>query len=300
MNASISPFVSVIIPVFNDSARLFHCLKALEEQTYPQWLHEVIVVDNGSDDDIREMSQTFSRVIFTYESRTGSYAARNRGITLAKGHIIAFTDADCIPHQDWIQKGVQALYDASNCGLVAGKIDLFFKEPNCPTLVEMYDSVMAFQQQKFVSTLRYGATANIFTFKSVIQTVGNFNEALKSNGDREWGQRVYQAGYTQVYQEDVRVAHPARRTFADLYKRTIRITGGHYDYKMRRGYSWVEFFRDWMMDMVPSLGEYRRIWAHCHLTPVQRCQIALVMLAVKHLSARERLRLKCGGTSTRG
>ena len=42
------PFVSVIIPVFNDSARLKSCLQALEVQTYPQDSYEVIVIDNNS------------------------------------------------------------------------------------------------------------------------------------------------------------------------------------------------------------------------------------------------------------
>ncbi|MEM7771130.1 MAG: glycosyltransferase [Cyanobacteria bacterium P01_E01_bin.6] len=297
---SASPFVSVIIPVFNDSARLFQCLKALENQTYSQELHEIIVVDNGSDEDIKELSKVFSHVTFTDEARTGSYAARNRGISLAKGDVIAFTDADCIPDSSWIEKGVQALNHASNCGMVAGKINLFFKNPDHPTLVEMYDSVMAFHQKKFISKLRYGATANVFTFKSVIQEVGTFNEALKSNGDREWGQRVYRAGYEQVYGEDACVAHPARRTFSELYKRTIRITGGHYDYKKRRGYSWKEFIRDWAMDVFPSWQEYQRIWAHSALDWFQRFQLTLVMIVVKHLSARERLRLQFGGTSTRG
>ncbi|MEL6223441.1 MAG: glycosyltransferase [Cyanobacteria bacterium J06627_8] len=297
---SASPFVSVIIPVFNDSARLFRCLKALEKQTYPSDRHEIIVIDNGSDEDIQGMSETFRRVTFTYEDRTGSYAARNHGISMAKGDIIAFTDADCIPDCCWVEKGVQALQHASNCGMVAGKINLFFENPKQPTLVEIYDSVMAFHQKKFLSNLRYGATANVFTFKSVLQDVGVFNEALKSNGDREWGQRVYQAGYVQVYGEDACVSHPARRTFSELHKRTIRITGGHYDYKKRRGYSWPEFIRDWVKDVFPAFSNYQRIWKHSTIDWVQRVQLTLVMISVKHLSARERLRLQFGGTSTRG
>jgi glycosyltransferase involved in cell wall biosynthesis len=300
MNMSASPFVSVIIPVFNDADRLFRCLKALDQQTYPKGRHEIIVVDNGSDEDIKEMGKTFSHVTFTYEERMGSYAARNHGIALAKGDIIAFTDADCIPDTCWIEKGVQALYEASNCGMVAGKINLFFEDPNQPTLVEVYDSVMAFHQKKFISQLRYGATANVFTFRSVIQQVGVFNESLKSNGDREWGQRVHQAGYQQVYGEDACVSHPARRTFSELHKRTIRITGGHYDYKKRRGYSWPEFIRDWVNDIFPAFSNYRRIWTYTPLSWWQRCQLTFVMLFVKHLSARERLRLQLGGTSTRG
>ena len=104
-------FVSVIIPVYNDSARVKICLEALEKQTYPQNLYEVIVVDNASDEypAIKDVVCQFSQAIAAYESRPGSYAARNKGISLAKGDIIAFTDADCIPAKNWIEKGVANL-----------------------------------------------------------------------------------------------------------------------------------------------------------------------------------------------
>lgn len=45
--SSTSPFVTVIIPVYNDSERLAICLKALEEQTYALDSYEVIVIDNA-------------------------------------------------------------------------------------------------------------------------------------------------------------------------------------------------------------------------------------------------------------
>ncbi len=50
------PFVSIIIPVFNDAKRLQTCLAALESQTYPSSCYEIVVVDNGSDDDIEEVT----------------------------------------------------------------------------------------------------------------------------------------------------------------------------------------------------------------------------------------------------
>ena len=50
-----TPFVSVIIPVYNDPERLKTCLQALEEQTYPKSAYEVIVVDNGSDESIEPL-----------------------------------------------------------------------------------------------------------------------------------------------------------------------------------------------------------------------------------------------------
>ena len=59
MNEMSTPFVSVIIPVYNDPIRLETCLQALEEQTYPKSSYEVIVVDNGSDESIEPIVVEF-------------------------------------------------------------------------------------------------------------------------------------------------------------------------------------------------------------------------------------------------
>lgn len=230
MSELIQPFVSVVIPVFNDADRLKLCLKALEQQTYPKTLYEVVVVDNGSDEDISPIVRQFSHALATREPKPGSYAARNRGISLARGDVIAFTDSDCIPASDWLEKGVSNLLGLPNCGMVAGKIQLFFQNPDKPTAVELYESILAFPQKRYVES-HYGATANIFTFKSVIDRVGLFNDTLKSSGDYEWGQRVYLAGYQQLYADDTCVNHPARYTLAQLHKKLARVMQGRYDLK---------------------------------------------------------------------
>jgi len=103
MSKTSTPFVSVIIPVYNDPERLKTCLQALEEQTYPQSSYEVIVVDNGSDESIEPIVTEFNQAKAGYEPHPGSYAARNKGLSLARGEVIAFTDADCIPALDWIE-----------------------------------------------------------------------------------------------------------------------------------------------------------------------------------------------------
>lgn len=66
------PFVSVIIPVLNDSERLQTCLKALENQTYPKSMYEVIVVDNGSDENIEGLVSQYIQAKLSNESRPGS------------------------------------------------------------------------------------------------------------------------------------------------------------------------------------------------------------------------------------
>jgi glycosyltransferase involved in cell wall biosynthesis len=183
-----SPFVSVIVPVFNDIERLKICLQALEQQTYPQHLYETIVVDNNGSDtdlDLAGVIAKFRHAIATFEQTPGSYAARNQGISIAKGSILAFTDADCIPSANWLERGVENLLKFPACGLIAGKITIFFKDPDRPKTVELYEYLTAFPQQQLIEKSHFGATANIFTFRSVIDKIGRFNSNLKSSGDLE-------------------------------------------------------------------------------------------------------------------
>lgn len=306
-----NPFVSIVIPVFNDPERLKTCLEALENQTYPKSLYEIIVVDNGSDEDkdIQGVVNQFSQAFATHESCPGSYAARNKGISVAKGDIIAFTDADCIPASDWIEKGTANLLRVPNCGLVAGKVKFLFKNPHQPTVVELYDSIIAIPQKKFIEQDKFGATANLFTFKSVLHDVGCFDGTLKSSGDKEWGNRVFSANYQQVYADDTCVSHPARYSYAQIFKQNSRVTGGWYDLKIKTGYSYTAFFKDLSMDLKPPLNTIFRIILGKNIWPwtdktlsgsLEKIQFIFTILFVQYVIASERTRLYLGGSSKRG
>lgn len=229
MNNSSNAFVSVIVPVYDDLKRLKVCLEALENQTYPRGFYEVVVVNNNPSQHIEPDVVLFEHVRVICESHRGSYAARNTGILNTEGAILAFTDSDCIPRKDWIEKGVKNLLSRQNVGLVAGKIEIIVGNPENPTAIEIHEKITAFRQQKYVEKLRFGATANLFTFKDVIEDVGNFNDALLSSGDFEWGNRVFAAGYKQLYTDEARILHPARRTFGQKFRKSLRIIRGHYE-----------------------------------------------------------------------
>jgi GT2 family glycosyltransferase len=82
------------------------------------------------------------------------------------------------------------------------------------------DSISPVTEEK-----HYGATANIFTFRSVIEKVGVFNPELKSaGGDKEFGKRVFAAGYQQIYADDTCILHPTRYTLGQLYNKEARDT----------------------------------------------------------------------------
>lgn len=295
-------FVSVIVPVYNDSQRLKLCLHALENQTRSKDLYEVIVVDNDSEEDIKSIVSQFSQAKYAYEKKSGSYVARNKGISIAKGDILAFTDSDCIPDSNWIEKGVAHLVDTPNCGLVAGRIDLFFKDPDKPTGVELFEKIeLNFFQEQTIKNSHYGMTANVFTFKDVMNDVGSFNSALKSGGDREWGQKVFAAGYQQVYADDALVNHPARHSHAQLRKRITRLVGGKFDRMMSKNPSSIEIAKDLVKTFKPPFRSLHRAWKHEKLNGVQqKVQFISVMFFARYIAISEKMRLYMGGSSQRG
>ena len=290
---SIKPyFVSVIIPVHNDSSRLITCLKSLQLQTYDRDLYEVIVVDNNSTEDIQAVVQQYSFARYTQESKQGSYAARNKGISLAKGEILAFTDSDCIPAADWIEQGVQALHKDSDRMMVAGKIELFFKTPEQPTVVELYDSMTFLRQKTFVEKLHFGATANLFTYKTCFQTIGLFDTKLKSSGDREWGQRLYKAGYKQAYSDRVCIAHPARSNAQEIYKKTARITEGLYTLQNYQRKSLLSFTQEIFWDLKPPRKEIIEVFRAIQSNSISlKVKYIWLMLNLRWIAAAKKIEI---------
>ena len=221
------PFVSVIVPVYNDSERLQLCLEALEGQTYPANRYEVVVVDNASREPVAPLLTTFPHTIAELEAAPGSYAARNRGIARARGEILAFTDADCVPSCDWIEAGVAAMR-RRDVSLVAGHIDVFPRHKSQPNAIELYEMIYAFAPRAHAQA-GIAATANLFTLRTVIREVGGFDASLKSFGDVAWTARAVNAGFKVSYADDATVRHPARRSLVALQRRYARFAGGHFD-----------------------------------------------------------------------
>jgi len=215
------PFVSVIIPTYHDWERLKMCLTALRAQTYPQGRFEVIVVNNDHQDPVPEMELPNNFQILS-ESKPGSYAARNKGISVAIGEVFAFTDSDCIPQKDWIEKAVVRLLDGAE--RIAGHVELFFQSGKL-TPVEIFEKAFEFPQERYART-GGAVTANMFTWSRHFQKVGLFNESMRSGGDNEWGWRALALGIPITFSPDVVVKHPARSTMAELIKKRERVVGG--------------------------------------------------------------------------
>lgn len=94
-NSEAAPLVSIIIPCYNHGRFLGKALASVQRQLYPAT--EIIVVDDGSTDNTREVAQAFSSVRYIYQPNQGLSAARNTGIRHSTGAYLVFLDAD-----DWL------------------------------------------------------------------------------------------------------------------------------------------------------------------------------------------------------
>lgn len=215
------PFVSVIVPHFNDHERLRISLTALSNQDYPSDRYEIIVVDNNSTKPLDDVMADFPHVRFSVERERGCGMARNHGVDIAKGEIIAFTDSDCIADKGWISNAYKPLVKGGGADVVGGDIKLFAQDEENPTDVELFEQVFAFRQKMYITQKNFTAGASLITRKDVYEHVGpclngNFPE------DKEWGNRAYGMGYRLAYVPDAVTRHPARREWGDLTKKWDR------------------------------------------------------------------------------
>ncbi len=110
------PFVSVVIPAYNEENNIVKTLQSLRNQTYPKDRYEVIVVDNSSTDKTAEVAKKAGAKVVN-EPQKGVQFARQAGFEAAKGEFIASTDSDDFLPPDWIAKMSKRM--AQNSSLVA-------------------------------------------------------------------------------------------------------------------------------------------------------------------------------------
>ncbi|MEO6456068.1 MAG: glycosyltransferase [Ginsengibacter sp.] len=250
-------YVTIIIPVYNDWARLSLCLTALANQSYPAELFEIIIVNNNPANDLPPGFFIPSNCTIIKEGKAGSYAARNTALKIALGQIIGFTDSDCIPDIHWIKNAVEHFANNESCSRIGGKIFIFSKTIN-PTKAELYDKMYAFNQSRNVTTLGTSVTANLFTYKYVFDQIGLFDEKLMSGGDFSWGMLAHKAGYKIDYVESVIVNHPARYSLDDLITKEKRI-GGAQALLFEKNKSKAANFYRFVRALVPRLQDLKYI-----------------------------------------
>lgn len=217
-----APRLSIIIPHYNDVTRLSLCLTSLVPQCAGAPV-EVIVVDNGSTEDLSEIKTAFPAVQFLEEAKKGAAPARNTGVAQSVAPGLLFIDADCVPAEDWV---VTALDLAGGDEIIGGEVSVFDETPPPRSGAEAFETVFAFRQDLYISHKNFSVTANLLTSRVVFDDTGPFDGTVVEDSD--WCQRAVARGWPISYHPEMRVAHPTRNDWAALHRKWKRITAENY------------------------------------------------------------------------
>jgi glycosyltransferase involved in cell wall biosynthesis len=216
------PRASVIVPARNAAAKIGSFIAAIQRQTAAPADYELLIVDDCSTDaTAAKVRESGSAQLLSLPEHGGPYVARNRGIEAARADVLVFTDADCEPAGDWIERGLDAL-QTSGADLIAGNIDVPLGER--PSAAQLVDFSSWYDQEDFASR-GVAATGNLWVRREVLSRIGGFDESLMSSGDMDLTERAVGHGFRLEYAGDVVVTH-LPESYWHLLKKGYRLGRG--------------------------------------------------------------------------
>lgn len=232
--------ISVIVATRERPGQLARCLDSLVRQRYPRF--EVIVVDNApaTDETRRLVGDRFSGdVTYVREPRRGLANAHNRGLAVAQGQIVAFTDDDVIADEDWLA-AISEGFHAADVGCVTGLIVPAELDTPAQVMVEAqggfgkgyaptYRSLRQPGGDKLFpfAAGRLGSGANMAFTAELLRRLGGFDPATGTGTAARGGDdllaffRTAAAGFGIVYQPSAIVWHHHHRDVGDLEKQAF-------------------------------------------------------------------------------
>jgi glycosyltransferase involved in cell wall biosynthesis len=216
------PFISIIVPIYNEERYIERCAKALVDQDYPRDRFEILFVDNNSSDRSAEIARGIEGIRVLSESTQGDYAARNRGIAEASGEIFAFVDSDTAPLSDWLEKIATTMAEDPQIGVIVGGLR-FDGSSLALQLLAAYEEDKA--EYIFVSDdpmVYFGYTCNLAARKTLFDELGPF-APIQRNADVVFVRSVVDTHSTDavVYRRDVAVLRLEIRSATDYFHKQV-------------------------------------------------------------------------------
>jgi glycosyltransferase involved in cell wall biosynthesis len=176
--------VSILITVRNVEQYIAHCLTSLLDQTFNDF--EIIVVDDASNDNTKEIIKKFcdNRIrYFRNKNWLGLSQSRNKCLKQANGDYVFFTDGDCAVSKNWIEEGLKYLKTANFIG-IEGKTYYVSKEYKPTRSDDVVEN----------KTGGLFMTCNIAYKKTVLESIGGFDERFTFHEDRDLALRALRQG----------------------------------------------------------------------------------------------------------
>lgn len=174
------PLVSVIVPTKNSAEFLEECLRSIKAQTYKNI--ELIVVDNYSTDDTRQIAQKYAdKVLEKGPERSGQV---NYGVIKAKGDYVYKVDSDFVLNKDVIKQCIQEVTKGFDAIVVHNSPDVS---------VSWIAKIRKFEVDMYKYDLTHSSAR--FVLKDVYQKIGGFNEKITAGEDYDFQNKLNRAGY---------------------------------------------------------------------------------------------------------
>ena len=194
-----TPFISLIIPAFNEERCIHRSLEALRHIDYPAF--EVIVVNDGSTDFTFSMIESSFVKCIHLRRNQGKAAALNAGIACAKGEIVVFSDSDSWLHPGALRYLVQGFADPS-IGAVSGTVEI--AQPS--TLLKCWQSLEYSYGQFLVKAAQMGSGSTVAICpgpvcayrRDLLVAMGGFNGRTITE-DFDATLEIVKRGYRVVY-----------------------------------------------------------------------------------------------------
>jgi cellulose synthase/poly-beta-1,6-N-acetylglucosamine synthase-like glycosyltransferase len=196
-------------------------------QTLSRDKFEVIVVDNNSTDNTREVVKRYP-VRLLVEEQVGNYGgARNTGIRGSKGDIVAFIDADCTPRRDWLESMLNVYHSDPNLAGVGGaSINPFAKNKVARAIAYAQNGDWSAGAPR--RTVDYLPGCNCSYRKHVLEGVGFFPEGTASE-DIALGTKIRNNGHVLLFEPNLRIEHKFDKTLEKLAEKEERAGKGYYN-----------------------------------------------------------------------
>jgi len=191
------PFISVIVPAFNEERNIERCLHALLEQDYRKDRYEVLVVDNGSRDRTRQLALELGVQVIEIPRSTVS-VARNIGAQHAQGSILGFVDADCVAASNWLRVAATLVGEHPR---LAGSY--YHLPPDESWIAKTWSYLREASTDRFVAL----SGGNIVVPRGVFLGIGGFDESLATGEDAEFSRRAFDKHVPLLYAPELQVTH---------------------------------------------------------------------------------------------
>jgi GT2 family glycosyltransferase len=223
--------ISVVIPHFNQPELLARCLASLTRAA-DEPAAEIIVVDNGSRELPDAVVARHPGVRLSREAEPGPGPARNHGVTLSKGALLAFIDADCVAAPGWLAAIARRFEDPATM-VLGGDVQILHANPARPTGLECFEAEFGYRMEHYIRRENFTGTGNLAMRREVFDRVGGF-AGIGIAEDRDWGQRAHAQGIGITWAPEMLAFHPARTTFAELARKWDRHTAHDFESMIAR------------------------------------------------------------------